>query len=153
MPSAVKLLKMLLIWKERASPSRARSAVASAVMSRPANRIRPESGVISPVSWPMSAVLPAPLGPMSACTSPRSTVSETSSVARKAPKLLQQMGDLDERIAHCLLPPSEADTARIASPASSGCAGGASWAPTARTRKPHSPSRTNSTRSTRSGPK
>ena len=48
--SEVKVGKMLVIWNDRASPSRARSAVDSDVMSRPAKRIVPASGVISPVN-------------------------------------------------------------------------------------------------------
>ena len=39
-------------------------------MSRPSKRMRPASGAISPASWPISVVLPAPLGPMMACSSP-----------------------------------------------------------------------------------
>ena len=80
--------KMLVIWNERASPSRARAAVASAVMSRPSKRIAPVSGASSPVIWPIKVVLPAPLGPIRACTSPRRTSSEISSHALSAPKLL-----------------------------------------------------------------
>ena len=44
LPSAVKLSKMLVIWNERASPSRARGAVGRSVMSRPSKWIRPASG-------------------------------------------------------------------------------------------------------------
>src|SRR5271156_5759645 len=46
----------------------------------------PEFGNSCPVSWPISVVLPAPLGPMIACNSPRATSSETWSVATMPPK-------------------------------------------------------------------
>src|SRR5689334_18052485 len=55
-------------------------------MSRPASEMLPASGARWPVSWLISVVLPAPLGPMIACSSPCSTSSETLSVARMPPK-------------------------------------------------------------------
>src|SRR5258706_8563397 len=79
---------MLVIWKERARPRRARCAAGSAVTSSPAKRIRPESGRRLPASWLMKVVLPAPLGPMTAWVSPSSTSRSTPSVARSATKLL-----------------------------------------------------------------
>src|SRR3954462_10463673 len=81
---------MLVIWKERASPRRARACADSAVMSSPAKRMRPESGRRLPASWAMNVVLPAPLGPMIACVSPSATARLTPSVARSAPKLLRR---------------------------------------------------------------
>src|SRR5207244_11284409 len=79
---------MLVIWKERASPSRERAGASSDVTSCPANRVVPASGLRSPASWPISVVLPAPFGPMIACVSPSSTSRSTRSVARRPPKLL-----------------------------------------------------------------
>src|SRR3954471_14474255 len=38
----------------------------------------------------MSVVLPAPLGPIMACSSPAPTLSETSSVTRMPPKFLRK---------------------------------------------------------------
>src|SRR5215216_2639675 len=55
-------------------------------MSWPSNRMRPELGASSPVSWPISVVLPAPFGPMIACSSPRGTSSEIWSEATTPPK-------------------------------------------------------------------
>src|SRR3954471_22473522 len=78
---------MLVIWKERASPRRARACADSAVMSSPAKRMRPESGRRLPASWAMNVVLPAPFGPMIACVSPSATARLTPSVARSAPKV------------------------------------------------------------------
>src|SRR5580765_3393390 len=78
---------MLVIWKERARPRRARREAGSSVTSSPAKRIVPASGRRSPASWPMSVVLPAPFGPMMACVSPSSTFSVTPSVASSAPKV------------------------------------------------------------------
>src|SRR6478735_4057417 len=45
----------------------------------------PEFGVNCPVSWLISVVLPAPLGPMIACNSPGATSSDRLSVARMPP--------------------------------------------------------------------
>src|ERR1700709_2052137 len=45
----------------------------------------PEFGLSGPVSWLMSVVLPAPLGPMIACNSPPATSSERLSVAVMPP--------------------------------------------------------------------
>ena len=50
--------------------------------------MRPLSGAISPVSCPISVVLPAPLGPMSACNSPRGNASDIASEATTPPKRL-----------------------------------------------------------------
>src|SRR5215475_16146590 len=55
-------------------------------MSRPTSDTLPESGARWPVSWLISVVLPAPFGPMMACSSPLATSSETWSVARMPPK-------------------------------------------------------------------
>src|SRR5690349_9442355 len=79
---------MLVIWNERAMPSAARRAGPSLDMSAPAKRIAPESGLSSPESWPISVVLPAPLGPITAWISPGARDSETSPVATRPPKRL-----------------------------------------------------------------
>ena len=75
---------------ERAREPQRRCAArpAARVMSRPSKRMRPASGAISPVSWPISVVLPAPFGPMMACSSPRGTSSAMSSEATTPPKRL-----------------------------------------------------------------
>src|SRR5256885_8123107 len=78
---------MLVIWKERANPRRARAGADSAVMSSPAKRTRPRSGSRLPASWLMRVVFPAPFGPMMAWVSPSRTSRSTSSLARSAPKL------------------------------------------------------------------
>src|SRR4051812_40919967 len=57
-------------------------------MSRPAKRTWPASGVISPASSPISVVLPAPFGPMMACSSPVGIASVISSEASTPPKRL-----------------------------------------------------------------
>src|SRR5919109_4109893 len=49
----------------------------------------PESVERPPETWPMSVVLPAPFGPMSAWISPPRTASVTSLVATTPPKRLQ----------------------------------------------------------------
>jgi hypothetical protein len=54
-------------------------------MSLPSKRMAPPSLVAMPDSWWMSVVLPAPFGPMTACSSPGSTSSVTSLVTRRAP--------------------------------------------------------------------
>src|SRR5256885_16604647 len=55
-------------------------------MSRPSKKIAPASLPRLPEIWPISVVLPAPFGPIRACTSPRTTSSVTSSVATTPPK-------------------------------------------------------------------
>src|SRR6266568_247491 len=78
---------MLVIWKERANPRRARAGTDSAVMSSPAKRTRPRSGKRLPASWLIRVVLPAPFGPMIAWVSPSRTSRSTLSLASSAPKL------------------------------------------------------------------
>src|SRR5712691_5915587 len=78
---------MLVIWKERANPRRARAGAESAVMSSLAKSTRPRSGSRLPASWLISVVLPAPFGPMMACVSPSRTSRSTLSLASSAPKL------------------------------------------------------------------
>src|SRR6185437_822539 len=79
---------MFVTWNERARPRATRSGVARCVMSSPAKRIAPASVESSPASWATSVVFPAPLGPMTACSSTGTIDSETSSVAVKPPKRL-----------------------------------------------------------------
>src|SRR5262245_10520677 len=60
-------------------------------MSRPSKWMRPASDAISPTSWPISAVLPAPLGRMIACNSPFGTLNEIESEATTPPKRLLRL--------------------------------------------------------------
>src|SRR5712691_563859 len=57
-------------------------------MSPPSKRMRPPSGMSSPTSSPINVVLPAPFGPMIACSSPLDTASEIASEATTPPKRL-----------------------------------------------------------------
>src|SRR4029077_5174589 len=57
-----------------------------AVTSFSRNRMVPAFVWRLPKIWPMSVVLPAPLGPIRACTSPCTTSSATLSVATTPPK-------------------------------------------------------------------
>src|SRR2546430_16195152 len=59
-------------------------------MSSPANRMVPAVGRRFPASWLMKVVLPAPLGPITACVSPSATWKSMPSLARSAPNLLQR---------------------------------------------------------------
>src|SRR5262252_9680716 len=77
-----------VIWSDRARPSWLRRWIGRAVMSLPPKRTWPASGTSSPVSWPIKVVLPAPFGPMIACSSPRSTASEMRSEATTPPNRL-----------------------------------------------------------------
>src|SRR5512145_110666 len=61
-----------------------RSGVA-AVISCPLKRTRPRLGRISPERRLRNVVLPAPLGPMMACVSPRRNPSDTPFTAASAP--------------------------------------------------------------------
>src|SRR5712691_3064933 len=55
-------------------------------MSVPSKTIAPLSLPRLPEIWPIKVVLPAPFGPIRACTSPRFTSSVMSSVATTPPK-------------------------------------------------------------------
>src|SRR4029079_15759121 len=79
-----------VIWNERASPRCARRSTAKRVTSSPANTMRPASGASSPEIWLISVVLPAPFGPITACSSPGITSSVTSSVTRRPPKFFER---------------------------------------------------------------
>ena len=83
-----------VIWNERARPSRLRLCGGSAVMSSPAKRMRPKSARNWPLSCAINVVLPAPFGPMMACSSPGATSSERLSVATMPPKRLARPSTL-----------------------------------------------------------
>ena len=89
-----------MIWNERASPRAARACTGRRVMSSPPNRMRPASGASSPEIWLISVVLPAPFGPITACSSPGRTSSVTSSVTRRPPKFLREVLDAQDRLSH-----------------------------------------------------
>src|SRR5690242_14130063 len=55
-------------------------------MSTPSKKMRPPSMDSAPAIWPTRVVLPAPVGPTTACPSPFATSSVTSSVATPPPK-------------------------------------------------------------------
>src|ERR1700742_4035278 len=59
-------------------------------MSSPAKTMRPASGASNPEIWLIKVVLPAPFGPMTACSSPGITSKVTSSVTRRPPKFLER---------------------------------------------------------------
>src|SRR4051812_6138412 len=80
-----------VIWNERASPRCARRSTAKRVTSSPANTMRPASGASKPEIWLISVVLPAPFGPITACSSPGSTSSVTPSVTRRPPKFFDRL--------------------------------------------------------------
>src|SRR5215470_10024352 len=70
-------------------PSRAMRSAESPAISRSSKRMAPALGARSPDSMLMSVVLPAPLGPITACTSPRRSSSETSLTAARPPNCLE----------------------------------------------------------------
>src|SRR5664279_1191719 len=72
-------------------PRHTRRAGNSDVMSSPSNTMRPELGVRKPLIMLKNVVLPAPLGPMTARSSPGSTVIDISSTAIRLPKCLQTL--------------------------------------------------------------
>src|SRR5499427_8182677 len=69
-------------------PSQATLCGLKPVMSVPSNSTTPSLGGIRPVMPLKSVVLPAPLGPISAKTSPRRTSKLTSSTAVRPPNRL-----------------------------------------------------------------
>ena len=88
--STLKLLNSRVIWNERTSPRRARWCATSFVMSAPSKTMRPRSHASWPPSSDTSVVLPAPLGPISACTSPACTCRSTPAVATTPPNCLRR---------------------------------------------------------------
>src|SRR3954463_9652533 len=60
------------------------------MISLPANSMRPASGTIRPEIWLIKVVLPAPFGPITACSSLGITSTVTSSVTRRPPKLFER---------------------------------------------------------------
>ena len=68
--------------------------------SRPAVGPGPRSASSTPVSRLISVVLPAPLGPISACRAPGWIANDTSSVAISPPKLRCKPTRLERRSAH-----------------------------------------------------
>src|SRR5688500_12620153 len=67
-------------------PAAARRGCDQRVMSWPANSMRPSLGGTSPDSMLTSVDLPAPLVPITACTSPGSSASDTDPTAVSPPK-------------------------------------------------------------------
>src|SRR5688572_11434294 len=85
---AVSVGMTLVIWNERIRPARERRWDGQRVMSAPPKRTLPASGINSPLSWAMKVVLPAPFGPMSACTPRAATLRSMASFATTPPKRL-----------------------------------------------------------------
>ena len=86
--STVKPRNSAVIWKVRAMPRLTRCACDSEVMSAPSSRMRPSLGASTPVTKLMKLVLPAPLGPISACRAPRARLKSIVLATLSAPKLL-----------------------------------------------------------------
>src|SRR5216117_2644819 len=83
--SALSWSKRLTSWNDRAIPARIRSLTGCFVTSWPRKRMWPSSAVSSPLIRLTSVVLPAPLEPMRASTSPSCTRKSTRSTARNSP--------------------------------------------------------------------
>src|SRR5262245_17604563 len=73
--------------------------------------IRPASGRISPASCPISVVLPAPLGPMMACSPPALTSSTMASEATTPPNRLVRPSILSNASATARAPQQPVDAA------------------------------------------
>ncbi len=78
--------KISVIWKVRAMPTATRLCAGQAVMSCSSKMIVPRVGGKKPLIRLKKVVLPAPLGPITARSSPGSTVIETSLTATRLPK-------------------------------------------------------------------
>ena len=74
-----------MIWNVRPTPSRQICRGFSPPMLRPSNSTVPLSAAIWPLSMLKQVVLPAPLGPISASSSPAATLNETSDTACTPP--------------------------------------------------------------------
>ena len=89
--------KISVIWKVRAmpQPTRARGQQRGDVLVR-RSTMRPAVGAKKPLIRLKNVVLPAPFGPITARSSPGSTVIETSSTATRLPKCLVTLLDLEQ---------------------------------------------------------
>jgi hypothetical protein len=86
---------------ERArQPQRTRSGIDNRMMSAPSKRMAPSSLAAIPESWWMSVVLPAPLGPMMACSSPGSTSRRDVVGDPQGAVGLAQILHLKQRLSH-----------------------------------------------------
>jgi len=84
--STVMPLKSAMFWNVRATPRRVRAAGLMRVTSRPSKRIVPCWGRYTPLMQLSKLVLPAPLGPMIAASSPGATEKPTPCSAVTPPK-------------------------------------------------------------------
>ncbi len=100
--SGVMAPKSWLIWKVRAMPRFTRASRFSAVMSSPPSSTFPALGFSTPVRRLTKVVLPAPLGPISACRAPRSSRNDTSSVAVMPPKRMMRPRVSSAAVMTCL---------------------------------------------------
>ena len=73
--------KTRMFWNVRAMPSAARRSGGKRPMSRPFSAMRPALAAVMPEMRLNSVVLPAPLGPITACTAPVATCMSTASTA------------------------------------------------------------------------
>ncbi len=83
----VKSRNSRVTWKLRTRPRCTRASMPSVVTSSPASTMRPADGASAPVTRLTKVVLPAPLGPIRATRSPSASVSDTSRVTARPPKL------------------------------------------------------------------
>src|SRR6185295_11965602 len=83
-------LRMLVRWNERDTPRRGMSNGRVPVMSRPSRWSLPLVGVSCPDRRLTNVDLPAPFGPMTACSSRAFSVSVTSRTARRPPNDLDR---------------------------------------------------------------
>ncbi len=81
-------LKTRVVWYVRTRPRRAISGTRSAVISRSAKRMDPESTGCVPAMELNSVVFPDPLGPMIPTISPSETDIDTALLATTPPKRL-----------------------------------------------------------------
>jgi hypothetical protein len=73
--------KVAVIWKVRPTPSRQIARGFLPVVSSPSRLIRPEPGMVWPLSISKQVLFPAPLGPISARISPAFSANETPRTA------------------------------------------------------------------------
>src|SRR5262245_43311399 len=78
-------------WKVRPMPAQACASGDARVMSRPAKRILPSVGTVSPARQLKKVDLPAPFGPISPTISPSSTDKSAWRTAKKLPNALETL--------------------------------------------------------------
>ena len=146
-----------MIWNERESPAATMRCGAARVMSAPASRTRPASGGYNPEIRLNSVVLPAPFGPINACSVRSVTTMLASTTACVPPKLLRSAWasstTSDEAASGCRNAGNVASATMLRPDIAAATVGSRRIGALTRRQTPTSPVGENTTKPTKSNPK